>query len=63
LFVAVFSVMAWIVAAGNFVVLPSGKHFAIPHPKWFWTTALAALYSTACMAAAIIIAIFTFRDL
>jgi hypothetical protein len=39
------------------------KRVKIPQPEWFWMTALFALYSTACMAAAIIIAIFQFRDL
>jgi hypothetical protein len=70
LVVAVFSVMAWTVGAADFVVLRrkgtqevAEKRFYIPQPEWFWMTALAALYSTACMAAAIIIAIFQFRDL
>ena len=63
--------MAWTIGAGDFVVLRRAnleqrreeKRFNIPKPEWFWMTALAALYSTACMAAAIVIAIFQFRGL
>ena len=43
---------------------PTRKNVStFPSPEWFWMTALAALYSTARTAAAIIIAIFEFRDL
>jgi hypothetical protein len=34
--------------------------FYIPHPQWFWITAVAALVSTGLMVAAILIAIFKF---